>query len=176
MNKSEKVIEMNKLKLRQIIREEVRAVTGVNEAATLINEDMALAGDIALGLVGGLVGIWALVKGGTVVINTLGVAAAQFLDKMEDKAKKAAAIAKKDGRLETIKPIVAKFHNDTKLADMYQALPPYDKGSSARGQQGNKLRTKQLQDIAKYIKSKLTPEEMTYFEDVSAMLRTSDIK
>lgn len=163
---------MNSIKLKQIIREEVRNT--INEQR--LNEDMALAGDIALGLVGGLVGIWALVKGGAVVTNILGDAATEFLDKMEDKAKKAAVLAKKNGRLETIKPIVAKFHNDTKLVDMYQALPPYDKGSSARGQQSNKLRTKQLQDIAKYIKSKLTLEEMTYFEDVSAMLRTSDIK
>jgi hypothetical protein len=141
-----------------------------------LNEDMALVGDISLGVVGGLVGLWALALGAKVVINTLGVAAAQMLDKMEAKAKKAEAQAKRDGRLETIKPIIAKFQGDKQLEDMYQALPAYNPGTTAKAQQSNKLRTKQLQEVANYIKSKLTPEEMEYFTDISAMLRTGDIK
>jgi hypothetical protein len=164
---------MKASEFKKIIREEVRKETNQQR----LNEDMALVGDIALGVAGGLAGLWALVKGVPLVVGALGSVAGDLADRMEAKAKEAAAKAKREGRLETIKPIVAKFQNDTKLADMYQALPPYDKTfGSTQAQQSNKLRTKQLQDIAKYIKAKLTPEEMAYFEDVSAMLRTGDIK
>jgi hypothetical protein len=163
---------MNSKQLKQIIREEISNV--VNEQR--LNEDMALVGDIALGIVGGLAGLWALVKGGSVVVGALGAAAGELADRMEAKAKKATAIAKKEGRLETIKPIVAKFKNDSKLKDMYNALPAYSSSITAKAKKDNALRTKQLQTIAKYIKAKLTPEEMTYFEDISAMLRTGDIK
>ncbi len=164
---------MKATEFKKLIREEVR--NAINEQR--LNEDMALVGDIALGVAGGLAGLWALVKGAPLVVGALGSVAGDLADKIQAKAKQAAEKAKREGRLETIKPIVAKFQNDTKLADMYQALPPYDKTfGSTQAQQSNKLRTKQLQDIAKYIKAKLTPEEMTYFEDVSAMLRTGDIK
>ena len=64
------------------------------------------------------------------------------------------------------------FKNDQKLADMYQALPPYD---VIRGRDFNGRR-KALTAIGNYIKSKLTPEEMTYFRDISAMLRDGDLK
>jgi hypothetical protein len=141
-----------------------------------LNEDMALVGDIALGVVGGLAGLWALFKGVPAVLGTLGVAAGAMADRMEKKAKEAAAIARKDGRLETIKPIVAKFENDTKLKDMYKALPEYSQSVTAKGKAQNAERTKQMLAIAKYIKSKLTPDEMQYFTDISAMLRTGDIK
>jgi len=141
-----------------------------------LNEDMALVGDIALGVVGGLVGLWALFKGGSVVVDALGAAAGELADRMEAKAKKATAIAKKQGRLETINPIVAKFQGDKQLEDMYQALPAYNPDTTDKARKSNNLRTKQLQEIANYIKSKLTPEEMQYFTDISAMLRTGDIK
>jgi hypothetical protein len=163
---------MNSIKLKQIIREEVRSV--VNKQR--LNEDMALVGDIALGVVGGLAGLWAIVKGVPVVLGVLGMGAGELADRMEAKAKKATAIAKKQGRLETIKPIIAKFENDTKLKDMYKALPPYSTSTSAKGKESNILRTKQLQAIAKYVKSKLTNDEMQYFTDISSMLRTGDIK
>jgi hypothetical protein len=163
---------MKATEFKKLIREEVR--NAVNEQR--LNEDMALVGHIALGVAGGLVGLWALVKGGSMVVNVLGTAAADLADKMEAKAKKAAEQAERDGRLETIKPIVAKFQNDTKLKDMYQALPAYSNSTTDKGRQNNALRVKQLADIAKYIKSKLTPEEMEYFTDISAMLRTGDIK
>ena len=163
---------MKLTEFKKLIREEVRKV--INEQR--LNEDMALVGNIALGVAGGLVGLWALVKGGSMVVNALGAAAADLADKMEAKAKKAAEQAKRDGRLETIKPIVAKFQNDTKLKDMYQALPVYSNSTTDKGRQNNALRVKQLANIAKYIKSKLSPEEMEYFNDISAMLRTGDIK
>jgi hypothetical protein len=163
---------MKAQEFRKLIREEVRKA--VNEQR--LNEDMALVGHIALGVAGGLVGLWAFLKGGSMVVNALGAAAADLADKMEAKAKKAAEQAKRDGRLETIKPIVAKFQNDTKLKDMYQALPVYSNSTTDKGRQNNALRVKQLANIAKYIKSKLSPEEMEYFNDISAMLRTGDIK
>ena len=141
-----------------------------------LNEDMALVGDIALGIVGGLTGLWALFNGVPAVLGALGTTAGAIADKMEKKAKQAAAIAKKEGRLETIKPILVKFQNDTKLKDMYKALPPYSDNITSKARQNNTLRTKQLQDIAKYIKAKLTPEETQYFTDISAMLRTGDVK
>ena len=59
---------------------------------------------------------------------------------------------------------------------MYQDLTPKDNGVSSKARENNALRAKQLQAIAKYIKSKLTPEEMKYFIDVSSMMRTGDIE
>ena len=161
---------MKAQEFRKLIREEIRNT--INEQK--LNEDLALAGDIALGIVGGLVGLYALVKCTGFVRGEMGSAAGALADRMETKAKAAVSKAKRDKRYESIKPIVAKFANDTKLKDMYQALPEYS--NSTKGQAQNKERTKQLQNIAKYIKSKLSPEEMNFFEDVSSMLRTGDIK
>jgi len=163
---------MKASEFKKLIREEVRNT--INEQK--LNEDLALAGDIALGIAGGLAGLWALFKGVPVVLGTLGSAAGAIADRMEKKAKEAAAIARKDGRLETIKPIIAKFENDAKLKDMYKALPEYSQSIAAKSQAQNAERAKQMQAIAKYIKSKLTPDEMQYFTDISAMLRTGDIK
>ena len=131
--------------------------------------------DTALGVAGGLVGLWALLKGGAVVAGVLGNTAINIVDRMADKAKAAAMKAKKEGRLDTIKPIIAKFEDDEELKNMYQNLTPKDNGFSAKTRENNALRTKQLQSIAKYIKSKLNDEEMKYFTDISAMLRTGDI-
>jgi hypothetical protein len=125
--------------------------------------------DTALGVAGGLVGLWALINGGAVVLGALGGTALSIADKMKDKAQKAAAKAKKEGRLDTIKPIIAKFENDEELKNMYQALPAKNNSGD------NRERNKQMTAIAKYIKSKLNDEEMKYFTDISAMLRTGDI-
>ena len=131
--------------------------------------------DTALGVAGGLVGLWALLKGGAVAAGVLGNTAINIIDRIADKAKAAAMKAKKEGRLDTIKPIIAKFEDDEELKNMYQNLTPKDNGVSAKARENNALRAKQLQTIAKYIKSKLTPEEMEYFTDVSSMMRTGDI-
>ena len=131
--------------------------------------------DTALGVAGGLVGLWALLKGGAVVAGVLGNTAINIIDRMADKAKAAAMKAKKEGRLDTIKPIIAKFEDDEELKNMYQNLTPKDNGFSSKTRENNALRTKQLQSIAKYIKSKLNDEEMKYFTDISAMLHTGDI-
>jgi hypothetical protein len=59
---------------------------------------------------------------------------------------------------------------------MYQKLTPYTQGLNKNQILDNKDRKRQLITIGNYIKSKLTPEEMRYFTDVSAMLRDGDLK
>jgi hypothetical protein len=142
-----------------------------NEKKSLIENQVEEGAviDTALGVAGGLVGLWALINGGAVVLGALGGTALSIADKMKDKAQKAAAKAKKEGRLDTIKPIIAKFENDEELKNMYQALPAKNNSGD------NRERNKQMTAIAKYIKSKLNDEEMKYFADISAMLRTGDI-
>ena len=141
-----------------------------------INEvDMGFVGDVALGVVGGFAALYGITRGIPSVLGALGAAAAETAERMADKAKQAAMKAKKEGRLDTIKPIVAKFEDDEELKNMYQDLTPKDNGVSSKARENNALRAKQLQAIAKYIKSKLTPEEMKYFTDVSSMMRTGDI-
>jgi hypothetical protein len=128
--------------------------------------------DIAMGVAIGLTGLWALVKGTRVVGNVLGNAAEYLADKAEAKSKQAA----KGQRKELIEEIIKKFEGDKELERMYQELPEYS--SSARTKimiDQNKQRTKQLTAIGNYIKSKLTPEEMKYFADISSMLRTGDV-
>jgi hypothetical protein len=164
---------MKTSELRKLIREEVRNVVSEKQK---LNEDMSLVGDIALGVAGGLAGLWALVRGTPVVLSALGSVAGEIASSIQDKAKKAAAKAKREGRLETIKPIVAKFANDTKLKDMYKALPEYSNSITSKAGMQNKERAKQMRVIAKYIETKLTPDEMQYFTDIASMLRTGDIR
>ena len=142
-----------------------------------VNEvDMGFVGDVALGVVGGFAALYGITRGIPSVLGALGAAAAETAERMASKAKQAAMKAKKEGRLDTIKPIVAKFEDDEELKNMYQDLTPKDNGVSSKARENNALRAKQLQAIAKYIKSKLTPEEMKYFTDVSSMMRTGDIE
>jgi len=130
-----------------------------------INEDSALIADVAIGVAVGLAGLWAVVQGLPLVVGLLGYAAETIANKAEAKAKQAA----RGKRKELISEIIKKFESDNQLKDMYNELPPYtDKTANARN--------KQLSAIGKYIKTKLTPEEMTYFTDISSMLRTGDIK
>jgi hypothetical protein len=129
-----------------------------------VNEDAGLIADVAIGVAVGIAGLWALAKGLPVVGDVLGDAAEAIANKAESKAKMAA----KGKRKELIAEIVKKFDGDTKLAQMYQDLPPYKANAYS-------ARARQLTTIGKYIKSKLTPEEMAYFTDISSMLRTGDI-
>lgn len=161
---------MKLTQFRKLIREEVRRV--VNEEQQLEES----VGEIALGVAGGLAGLWALVNGVPLVLSALGMVASNIAGSMLEKAKKAAAIAKREGRLETIKPIMAKFANDETLKNMYKALPEYSRSITSKGQIQNAERAKQMQAIAKYVKAKLSPEEMKFFEDISSMLRTGDLK
>jgi hypothetical protein len=129
-----------------------------------VNEDAGLIADVAIGVAVGIAGLWALVQGLPVVGNVLGDAAEVIANKAEAKAK----LAAKGQRRELIEEIIKKFDGDTRLAQMYQDLPPYKANAHS-------ARARQLSTIGKYIKARLTPEEMKYFTDVSSMLRTGDI-
>jgi len=137
-----------------------------------INEDAGMVADVAMGVAAGLMGLWAIVQGAPAVQRVFGDAA----DYLADKAEKKAKVALKNQRKETIAPIIAKFKNDKQLADMYQTLTPYTQGLNKNQILDNKARRKELITIGKYIKSKLTPEEMVYFTDISSMLRDGDLK
>jgi len=135
----------------------------INESS--VNEDATLVANIAMGVAVGIAGLWALVQGLPVVGNLLGDAAEALANKAEAKAKQAA----KGKRKELISEIIKKFEDDTRLKDMYKELVPYsDKMAN--------IRRRQLTTIGNYIKAKLTPEEMTYFTDISSMLRTGDVR
>ena len=84
-----------------------------------VNEvDMGFVGDVALGVVGGFAALYGITRGIPSVLGALGAAAAETAERMADKAKRAAMKAKKEGRLDTIKPIVAKFENDEEIKNM----------------------------------------------------------
>jgi hypothetical protein len=137
-----------------------------------VNEDAGMVIDVAMGVAAGLMGLWALVQSAPLVGRLFGDSAEHLANKFEKQAK----MALKNHRKETIAPILAKFKNDTRLADMYQKLTPYTQGLNKNQILDNKDRKRQLITIGNYIKSKLTPEEMRYFTDVSAMLRDGDLR
>ena len=128
---------------------------------------------------------------GIVLVGAVGLygtayAAAYAYDRVVTGADKLASVmAKVNNKLEmnklakTIEPIVERFKTDTQLQDMYKALPKYavDRtgvNTDATRKQNNE-RNKQLAKIATYIKSKLQPEELKYFSDISKSLRSSNV-
>ncbi len=134
--------------------------------------DESLALSIAGGIVLGLVGTVALVKGAKTAKNLAGI----IMDKASDKvdafnAAKRAAEKLKNKKAILI-PIAEKFKDDARLKKMYAELTPYMGTSNAKNRAAAKVRTKELTVIAKYIKTKLTPEELRYFADLSKYLRT----
>jgi len=129
-----------------------------------IQEDLALVGNIALGVVGGLAGLYALVK----TTKFLGYVAGEGLMALKNKLQSSAKTAARGRRKEFIMGIIKKFEGDTELQSMYAALPPYTPKTKNE-------RNNQMKKIATYIKSKLSPEEMDYFNDISSMLRTGDL-
>lgn len=130
-----------------------------------VDEDMGTVVDVAMGVAVGVAGLWALVQGLPVVGRVLGDAAEALANRAEAKAKQAA----KGQRKELIGEIIKKFDGDAKLKQMYNDLPEYsDKTANAR--------KRELTTIGNYIKTKLTPEEMKYFTDISSMLRTGDVR
>jgi|688.fasta_scaffold1297009_1 hypothetical protein len=137
-----------------------------NQEVELNEIDLSNMGEVALGVAGGLVGLYYTLKGAGWVNNFLGDAADLIGQSMASKAK----IALKNQTKSTIEPILKKFEGDIILQDMYKDLPtvlPNGKNQQER--------RKGLTNIANYIKAKLTPEEMKYFNDISAMLRTGDL-
>jgi hypothetical protein len=139
---------------------------GVDESVNeeQINEIgvLGVAGGVALGLVG----VIALSKGVNFAKRKFGDAMYNLTDKLEKKVKK----IESDKVKNTIMDIAKKFENDKKLQDMYQALPKYKERGS------NSQRNKGMAEIAKYVKSKLSSEEMNYFYDLNTYLRTGKIK
>ena len=176
LRKAKKAIEADGFQINEADDPEAGEAAPYGSGYAEVNEDAGMVVDVAMGVAVGLMGLWAMVQSAPLVGRVFGDAAEYLAAKSEKKAK----MALKNQRKETIAPIIAKFKNDTRLADMYQALTPYSAaaklGSSQAGLKAQQGRVNQLTKIGKYIKSKLTPEEMAYFRDISAMLRDGDIK
>lgn len=134
----------------------------VNEES--INEIGVLG--VASGVALGLVGVIALSKGVGFAKRKFGDAMYNVADKMEKKVKK----IESDNAKKAIMDIAKKFENDAKLQGMYQSLPAYKDGGK------NSERKKGMAEIAKYVKSKLSSDEMQYFYDLNTYLRTNKIK
>ena len=176
LRKAKKAIEADGFQINEADDPEAGEAAPYGSGYAEVNEDAGMVVDVAMGVAVGLMGLWALVQSAPLVGRVFGDAAEYLADKSAKKAK----LALKDKRKETIAPIIAKFKNDKQLADMYQALTPYSAaaklGSSQAGLKAQQGRVNQLTKIGNYIKSKLTPEELVYFRDISAMLRDGDLK
>jgi hypothetical protein len=142
----------------------LRKLKGESVNEEQINEIGVLG--VASGVALGLVGVIALSKGVNFAKRKFGEAMYNLADKLEKKVKK----IESDKAKKTIMDIAKKFENDKKLQDMYQSLPEYKE----RG--NNSQRKKGMAEIAKYVKSKLSSEEMQYFYDLNTYLRTGKIK
>ena len=136
-----------------------------------LDESLALsiAGGIVLGVVGAIAAVKGLKAVSNIGANVLDAAAYAIRD-AKDKAE--------DKKLfnDVIVPIAKRFENDKELEKMYQELNPFMEGYSQKAVNKNKERTKGLNKIAKYIKSKLSKDELFYFSEVSAVLRTGEAK
>tara|TARA_R110001592_G_C12573196_1_gene692582 strand:- start:27 stop:479 length:453 start_codon:yes stop_codon:yes gene_type:complete len=128
---------------------------------------LAIAGGIVLG---GL-GLIAAIKGISAVKNWAGEKAWEIADRRDAKQYAERVAKQRKDRDEFLKPIVDKFIDDDKLKSMYASLPEYSSLTNKKAIAGNKERTKQMNNIAKYIKTFLTPAELSYFTDISAKLR-----
>ena len=151
--------------LYESIKKQLEKKKNIVSPQSKLNEDLASVGTIALGVAGGLAGLWAAAG----VTKFLGRFASAFSERLAYRLESAAKEAAKGSKKEIVSGIVKKFESDTELKSMYSSLPPYSEKTK-------KERNAQLAKIATYIKSKLTPEEMQYFNDISSMLRTGDIK
>jgi hypothetical protein len=176
LRKAKKAIQADGFQINEADDPEAGEAAPYGSGYSEVNEDAGMVVDVAMGVAVGLMGLWALVQSAPLVGRVFGDVAEYLAAKAEKKAK----AALKNQRKETIAPIIAKFKNDKQLADMYQNLTPYDAaaklGSSQAGLKAQQGRVNQLTKIGNYIKSKLTPEELVYFRDISAMLRDGDIK
>jgi len=174
--KAQKAIESDGFQINEADDPEAGEAAPYGSGYSKVNEDAGMVVDVAMGVAVGLMGLWALVQSAPLVGRVFGDAAEYLANKSAKKAK----LALKDKRKETIAPIIAKFKNDKQLADMYQNLTPYSAaaklGSSQAGLKAQQGRVNQLTKIGNYIKTKLTPDELVYFRDISAMLRDGDIK
>jgi hypothetical protein len=120
----------------------------------------------------GIVGAGLLIKGARFInqklIDTAYSAAVQLKAKLA--AKK--AIQDKEQLEATVKPMISKFENDSKLKQMYSELPEYNRYPvSMPAIEGNRKRQAMLKKISIYITSKLTDDEKKYVNDISKYLR-----
>ena len=155
---------MNKEQLKQLIRETI-----AEEQNNNVNEvDMGDIGNaIIIGGVGGaaaLFGILAVGAGWRYASEFAAEVVWNIKDKIRAERVAAAAAARYTN---VIHPIVEKFKDDMVLKQMYAELPKYDPKNYAE-------RQKKLTKIAAYIKSKLSGNELQYFNDVSKVLRDSN--
>ena len=138
-----------------------------------LNESLAL--EVAAGIVLGFAGVVTLVKVTKIAANILGtgmlMAGEKLLAKKEAKEAEKRLAKKKS----IVEPIVAKFADDKELKKMYADLTPYEDSFAKKAVANNKKRRKEMQAIAKYIKSKLTKDEDIYFTDLSKALRNNGI-
>ena len=131
-----------------------------------LNEGVfTIAGGVVLGILGSIFAYKGLRAakniGGAIIDNSIH-ALTQYKRKLEDE---------KEFK-NKIKPVADRFANDTKLAAMYDELPPYINSWSDKATKNNRKRRKAMNDIAKYIKSKLSEDEEWYFKEISQLLRT----
>ena len=137
----------------------------LNEDIAMFMDAFTIAGGVVMGVLGSIAaykGLKAAKRiGGNIIDNSAGALIA-YKRKLEDK---------KDFQSK-IKPVAERFVNDTKLAQMYKQLPQHSKSWSKKALAGNKERTKAMNEIAKYIKSKLSKDEQYWFKEISQLLRT----
>ena len=152
----------------QAHKDAVKAAKKINKESVVNEETINEIGvlGVASGVALGLVGVIALSKGVGFAKRQFGNAMSVVADKMEKKVKK----IESDNAKKAIMDIAKKFENDKKLQGMYQSLPAYKDGGK------NSERKKGMAEIAKYVKSKLSSDEMQYFYDLNTYLRTNKIK
>ena len=155
---------MTKQELKSLIRETISEAQNNN-----VNEvDISDIGNaIVVGGLGGasaFFGILAVGAGWNYANKFVAEFVVDISNKIRAERSAAAAAARYTN---VIHPIVEKFKDDMVLKQMYAELPTYDPNNYAE-------RQKKLTTITKYIKSKLSGNELNYFTDVSKPLRDSN--
>jgi hypothetical protein len=133
---------------------------------------MATAALATVGVVATLAAIKAMKKGGEAALRKMGEIGYKAAEAKERKELQKAKKRYED----EINSVAAKFEGDTKLEKMYADLPKYMPGYSEKAKKQNAERKKQMNKIAKYIKSKLDDREMNAFADISAAVRSQHTK
>jgi hypothetical protein len=155
---------MTKQELKSLIRETISETQNNN-----VNEvDISDIGNaIVVGGLGGASAFFGILAVGA-GWNYANKFVAEFVVDISNKIRAEKAAAAAAARYtNVIHPIVEKFKDDVVLQQMYAELPKYDPKNYAE-------RQKKLTKIAAYIKSKLSGNELQYFNDVSKVLRDSN--
>lgn len=131
----------------------------------------------------GILAADAIKSGMAIAGGGLAVAALMFSNWFHNITSKMAS-ARKDAKLKAAAEAIAtKFNEDAELNGMMKKLQqfPYmkplmaSKREAAKIAVNNKERSKLLREIAKYVKSKLTPEEMEFFIEVNKILKAQPL-